>query len=211
MNNNLPAYFDKLTKIFGFLSICVVISTVLIVYYWFSPEHLNVGYQPDQPIEYSHAIHVDKLGMDCRYCHDTVEKSAYASIPSTETCMNCHKTVKNKSVEVKKIIDSYEKDKPIEWVKVHHLSDYSYFDHSVHINAGVSCVSCHDRVNKMQKVVQRKPMSMSWCIECHQNPTSHLRDNHLVTKLDWVRPDNYKLSDDHIKVNAKTSCSTCHR
>ena len=130
----------------------------------FSANTLNVGYAPEQPIPYSHALHVGELGLDCRYCHTTVDDASFAAIPPTETCMNCHATVKTDSARLAPLYESYETGKPIEWVKVHDLPDYVYFNHSAHVNKGVSCVSCHGRVDKMEVVYQAQPLSMAWCL-----------------------------------------------
>ena len=190
-------------------------TVVFIFWYWFSPKHLEVGYKPTQPIPFSHKLHVAKLGMDCRYCHSNVDKAAHSNIPSTETCMNCHKQIKTKSPHIAKIHDSYYNDKPIEWVKVHMLPDYAYFNHSRHVNSGISCVSCHGRVDQMEVVYQAKSLSMGWCLECHRAPEKHLRPKDKVYQLDWEAPEDQitlglKLKEDY-NINPKEQCSVCHR
>jgi hypothetical protein len=185
----------------------------------FSPKTTDVGYSPVQPVAFSHAVHAGQLGMDCRYCHTTVEKSAFAAIPATQTCMNCHSAVKTESPKLMKVRESVLTGKPIEWVKVHDLPDYSYFNHSAHVNHGVSCVSCHGRVDQMEVVTQVKPLSMGWCLECHREPEKALRPKEEVTNLSWLPPNG-----DQLKIGRQikkaydihgtaymTSCSTCHR
>lgn len=185
------------------------------------PNTTDVGYMPDQPIDYSHAVHVGQLGMDCRYCHTTVEDAAFAAIPPAQTCMNCHWSLHNDSDKLALLRESFfDTGKPIEWVKVHDLPDYAYFDHSAHVNKGVSCVECHGRVDKMEKVWQVETLSMAWCIDCHRDPGPRLRPKEFVTDLDWTPPsgterekqiqqllDQYKIKS----ARQLTDCSTCHR
>src|SRR5262245_22394511 len=118
-------------------------------WYYVTNKHIEVGYEPVQPIEYSHKLHAGDLGIDCRYCHSTVERSGFAQVPPTETCMNCHAKVRTDSVRLLGVRESYATDQPIPWIKVHNLPDYVYFDHSAHLNAGVGCASCHGRVDQM--------------------------------------------------------------
>jgi len=153
-----------------------------------SPENTDVGYQPEQPVPYSHALHVGQLGMDCNYCHNTVDKAAFAAIPPTQTCMNCHTNVRTNSVKLQVVRDSWASGQSIPWVKVHDLPDYAYFNHAAHVNKGVSCVECHARVDHMgeEGVYQAKNLSMGWCIECHRNPEKVLRPKDQVTNLGWT-------------------------
>ena len=153
--------------------------------------------------------------MDCRYCHTSVETSQEAIIPPTQTCMNCHNIVDVDADELALVQESWKTGKPIEWVRVHMLPDYAYFDHSVHLNAGVGCVSCHGRIDQMEVVQQSEPLSMSWCLECHRNPDSHIRPNTSVTTMDWNKPENH---DDIVKqfkidnnIKPPQDCSACHR
>jgi len=198
-----------------------------------SPTTLNVGYQPEQPVPYSHELHSGQLGIDCRYCHTTVEDAAHAAIPPTETCMNCHHAILKNSDKLKLVRESYaagdgsggeRAGMPIPWVKVHDLADYSYFDHAPHVNAGVSCVECHGRVDRMgeEGVWQVENLSMSWCIECHRNPEPHLRPRDEVTNLVWAPTEHesqaaYARHEELLKLRdipahqVLTDCSTCHR
>ena len=130
-----------------------------------------MGYQPVQPVPYSHALHAGQLGIDCRYCHNTVEKAGFAAIPPSETCMNCHTAIWPKAPELKPIRDSYATGLPVPWVVVHDLPDYVYFNHSAHLNVGISCVECHGQINHMDVVHEAEPLNMAWCLKCHRDPS----------------------------------------
>lgn len=202
------------------------------------PGVMNTGYAPEQPVPFSHALHAGELKMDCRYCHNTVEVAAHAAVPATNVCGNCHggkdssgtkKTaVHLASLKLAPVRNSLETGDPVEWERIHDLADYVYFNHSVHISSGVSCVECHGRIDKMEVVHQDKPLSMSWCLECHRNPTPRLRPQSEITNLAWTWEDSYETEKDfldamHVTYGAKdsdpetdpykasTSCSTCHR
>ncbi len=174
-----------------------------------------MGYSPVQPVPYSHKLHAGNLGMDCRYCHSAVEVSAQAGIPATEICMNCHTRVRSQSPLLEKVRESYASGQPIPWVRIHRLPDYVYFNHSAHVTAGVSCVSCHGRVDQMAEVRQVEPLSMAWCLECHRDPAPHVRPREFVTRLDW-RPDRdpAEIGRELIAANhlaPPVNCSGCHR
>jgi len=192
------------------------LGSAVFFFWWFgSPEFTDVGYRPEQPVNFSHKLHAGELGMDCRYCHTSVEKSQEAIIPPTQTCMNCHSVVDVESDELAVVRDSWETDKPIEWVRVHMLPDYAYFDHSVHVTAGVGCTSCHGRVDQMEVVMQTEPLSMSWCLDCHRQPEKHLRPLDQVTNMEWLMPDDHdKLAKRFIKernIKPPEDCTACHR
>ena len=167
---------------------------ILLVGYGLSPVTLNSGYQPSQPIPYSHELHVSQLGIDCRYCHNTVETAAFAAIPSADTCMKCHHAVRKNSPKLQPLHDAFDSGEPVKWVQVHDLPDYSYFDHSAHVNKGVSCVSCHGRIDRIgeEGVFQQEPLNMGWCLKCHRDPAPNLRPVDEVTNLAW----GAELSDD---------------
>jgi len=180
--------------------------------YYGTNKHLEVGYEPKQPVEFSHKLHAGDMGMDCRYCHSTVERSSFAAVPPTQTCMNCHAKVRTDSVRLLPVRESFETNQPIKWIRVHNLPDYVYFDHSAHLAANVGCSSCHGRIDQMQRVQQEKPLSMGWCLECHRNPAPNLRNPGEITKMDWqpyegaTQPASMKR-----KVAPPTHCSGCHR
>jgi hypothetical protein len=174
-----------------------------------------VGYQPAQPVPYSHALHAGDLGIDCRYCHTGVEISAQATLPPTQTCMNCHQKIRSQSPKLLPVRESFASGLPVPWVRVHDLPDYVYFNHSAHVTRGIGCVSCHGRVDRMEVVSQVEPLTMGWCLGCHREPERFLRPVEFVTKLDWVPPESpatlgQRLRDEK-NINPSTDCATCHR
>jgi hypothetical protein len=192
----------------------LVYASVL-VYFGFSPLATDVGFMPTQPVPYSHALHVGQLGMDCRYCHTGVEVAAAATIPPTQTCMNCHSKVRANSEKLIPIRESYATGMPVPWIRVHDLPDYVYFDHSAHVRRGIGCVSCHGRIDTMEVVFQAKELSMGWCLECHRSPEQHLRPLEFVTQLDWVAQEDQFVLGSRLRatwnINPPTDCYTCHR
>jgi hypothetical protein len=184
-------------------------------WYYASPKFTDVGYRPKQPVPYSHKLHAGDLGMDCRYCHVGVEKSAVAMVPPTATCMNCHTLVKPQSEKLTLVRESFANGTPIEWIKVHKVPDYAYFNHSIHINAGVGCESCHGNVAQMEVVEQKQPLSMSWCLDCHRNPDDHLRPMSDITKMGWKPSGDQKAFAVKVKEEKRLAppedCSACHR
>jgi hypothetical protein len=185
----------------------------------FSPRTTDVGYQPNQPVPFSHALHAGELGMDCRYCHNTVEQAAFAAVPATQTCMNCHVSIKPDSPQLAPVRGSWESGMPVEWTKVHDLPDYAYFNHSAHVNKGVGCATCHGRIDQMEQVHQARALSMAWCLDCHREPEKFLRPKSEITNMSYVLPPTEQLRVGRelkqqygIRDPAyMTSCSTCHR
>jgi hypothetical protein len=192
-----------------------LIYASVLVYLGFSPKATDVGYMPTQPVPYSHALHVGQLGMDCRYCHTSVEVAAHANVPPTQTCMNCHANVRANSEKLIPVRESYATGMPVPWIKIHDLPDYVYFNHSAHVSRGIGCVSCHGRIDTMEVVYQAKPLSMGWCLECHRNPERHLRPLEYVTQLDWVPEEDQLVLGARLReenhINPQTTCNTCHR
>ncbi|MEK7703964.1 MAG: cytochrome c3 family protein [Myxococcota bacterium] len=186
---------------------------VLAAWYWFSPKFTDVGYAPEQPVAYSHKLHAGDLGIDCRYCHDTVEEAAWAALPPTATCMNCHKAVLKDSPKLARVRESYATGSPIPWVRIHKIPDYARFDHSVHVTAGVGCASCHGRIDQMKVVYQAEPLSMGWCLDCHRNPTPNLRPLGEVTHMSWQRPTTVAPAESlgPRAVLPPVHCSGCHQ
>ena len=181
------------------------------VTYYFTPKYTRVGYQPIQPVPFSHRVHSDQLGIDCRYCHNGVEKSWFSNIPAASTCMNCHSLILKDDPRLQLVRDSYQSGNPIPWVQIHKVPDYVYFNHSVHVNRGISCVSCHGQINEMDEVYHAKPLSMSFCLDCHRKPEDNIRPLDKITQLDWKgQVDGKQLVHDW-KVQPGESCSVCHR
>ena len=187
-----------------------------------SPDTRAVGYQPEQPVPFSHALHAGKLQLDCRYCHSTVESAAFAAVPPTQTCLNCHAAIKSDSPKLAMVKKSFETGDPIRWIKVHDVPDFVYFNHSAHVNKGVACESCHGRIDQMEEVSQAKSLSMAWCLECHRAPEQNLRPREFVTAMGWDAKTatgksqtdlGAELAQDyHVQpLHFMTSCSTCHR
>lgn len=222
----MPQLFPRAANALPVLTLAGVgfgaVLLIGVIWYYFSPKFYEVGYQPEQPVPYNHAFHAGQLGMDCRYCHNHVEQSPHANVPSTQTCMNCHSQVATGSARLLPVRESWATGVPIQWVKVNHLPDYAQFSHAAHVNVGVGCESCHGRVDQMEIVHQVSPMSMGWCLDCHRAPEEHLRDPALVTQMgfnDAVRADResferYK-ADNRARVAAENirppqNCSACH-
>jgi hypothetical protein len=171
-----------------------------------------------QPVQFSHAHHVGGMGLDCRYCHTTVERSAFANIPPTKTCMNCHSQIWNQSPEIAPVQESFRTDKSIEWVKVYDLPDYVYFNHSIHVAKGVGCETCHGRIDKMPLVAQHPTLEMSWCLDCHRAPEKHLRPRDQIFTMGYVPAGDQEVIGERLKAqyhirpsNELTECWTCHR
>lgn len=189
MGNYFPRWINwlplKIAVGLGFVAVGVAVGAT----YYFTPKYTRVGYEPTQPVAFSHKQHVGELGLDCRYCHSYVESSSHANVPTNETCYNCHGPdkgqVKKDSVKLAAVREAKETGKPIEWIKIHKAPDYVYFNHSVHVNRGVSCVSCHGQINEMEVVKHAEPQSMGWCLDCHRNPENALRPLDQITNLNY--------------------------
>ena len=183
-----------------------------------SPYQTQVGVVREQPVAFSHEHHVRGLGIDCRYCHTSVETSSFAGIPPTHTCMSCHSQIWSTSPMLEPVRASLANNRPIHWNRVHDLPNFVYFNHGIHVQKGVGCVSCHGRVDLMPMMWKEQPMTMSWCLECHRNPEKHLRPKEEVFNMNWEPPDGDQLAigrelveRNHIPVDRLTNCSTCHR
>lgn len=210
-----PQWLNRARPLASVVLVLVPIYLVGIVYYAGTPSTTDVGYSPQQPVPYSHALHVGQLGMDCRYCHTTVDRAAFAALPPTATCLNCHERILPESDRLAPVRESSATGKPVRWVQVHDLPDFVYFDHSAHVSRCVGCVSCHGRVDTMDQVRQVKTLSMSWCLECHRHPEPELRPRDQVTNLTWKPDKDAELFGRELRqqynLNPSTDCSTCHR
>jgi len=168
----------------------------------------------EQPVPFSHKHHAGELGIDCRYCHTSVEESASANIPATQICMNCHKEIWTDSPTLEPVRASYRTGEPIEWIKVHDLPDFVYFNHSIHVNKGVGCVTCHGRVDEMNLVYQQATLHMEWCLDCHRNPEKYVRPRETVFDLAWSAHDQATLGAilvEEYDIDSRDDCSICHR
>ncbi|MBK7992495.1 MAG: cytochrome c3 family protein [Blastocatellia bacterium] len=172
----------------------------------------------EQPIQFSHKHHVGGLGLDCRYCHTSVEDAAFAGIPPTRTCMNCHSQIWVTSPMLEPVRTSFETGKPLVWKRVHNLADFAYFNHSIHVNKGVGCSTCHGRVDEMPLMWKENTLQMEWCLSCHRNPEKILRPKEDIFKMDWEPPADQEVKGRELakqyNIQGKellTSCSTCHR
>jgi hypothetical protein len=205
----------------------VTLVAVLLVggfYYYAYPQYTRVGYQPEQPVPFSHQLHVGNLGMDCRYCHQHVENSKHATLPSTQVCMNCHNSVDPGKANVKgaspllsMVRESWKSKNPVEWKRIHKLPEFAFFDHSIHVNRGVSCFECHGPINEMKVVYHAKALTMGWCLDCHHHVDEALRPRTQATNPLW-KPEAGKSKtevSDELKqalgVNPPAHCGGCHR
>jgi hypothetical protein len=174
-----------------------------------------------QPIQFSHLHHVLDDGIDCRYCHTSVETSPFAGIPPTKTCMNCHSQIFVTEPILEPVRASFRDETPLTWVRVHDLPDFAYFNHSIHVKKGIGCESCHGRVDQMPLVRQVNSLQMLWCLDCHRNPEQHVRPRSEITTMGYVPAEPQEIlgprlvAEYGIQSNAgpqaPTGCSTCHR
>lgn len=221
-----PSWTNRAVVIAALVALVGGIYAIGVLAYGTAPETTNVGYSPSQPVPFSHKLHAGQMKMDCRYCHTSVDKAAHAAVPATQTCVNCHSaanpdgTVTNSAIhtaseKLAAVFQSQATGDSIPWKRVHDLPDHVHFNHSAHVNRGVSCVSCHGRVDKMEQVVQTEPLSMSWCLDCHRNPEPHLRPQEFITQLDWEPEGDPAelgaLLRAEKNIHPSTNCSTCHR
>lgn len=210
-----PGWTNRLPLIIVVSVIVLGSGVVLGVWYYGSPRYTDVGYRPIQPVAYSHKLHAGDLGMDCRYCHTAVDKSRYATVPSTRVCMNCHTLILPESQRLLPVRESYATGEPIEWVRVHKMPDYAYFDHARHVTSGVGCYSCHGNVAQMEIVQQVEPLNMGWCLDCHRDPAPHLRPLDQITNMSWEPPaDHAEWAARFMQernIQPSEDCYTCHR
>jgi len=180
----------------------------------------RVGVPVEQPVDFQHNLHVTQVGLDCRYCHTTVETSNTASVPPTETCMTCHSQLRVDTPQLQAVVASWESGAPIAWNRVHDMPDYVFFNHSAHVNNGVGCSSCHGRVDQMAGMWKIEPMTMGWCLECHRAPEKFLRPASEVFNMAYS-PLADPIAQEtlgatlveayHIDTDKLIQCSTCHR
>jgi hypothetical protein len=215
--------FHRHTNIYSRLSILALLvfggalGAALAAVNW-SDYNTNRNQFIEQPIQFSHKHHVGGMGIDCRYCHTSVEESAFANIPPTKTCMNCHSQIWTSAPILEPVRASFRNGTPLEWTRVHDLPDFVYFNHSIHVSKGVGCSTCHGQVSQMTQIRQVAPLTMGWCIDCHRAPEKYLRPQSEIFNTDWEPPaDHPGLGERLVKeykiasVQQLTNCSTCHR
>jgi len=232
--NIFPRQLNLLPIVLGGVAFVAGGGLTFVVWYYFSPKNLQVGYAPEQPIPYSHRLHVGEMGMDCRYCHANVERSAEAMIPPTQTCMGCHNLVHSaqgdedapQDAPLAALWESWRTGDSVEWVRVHQLPDHTYFDHSTHLygalaqgengyeaRVAIGCETCHGRIDQMEVVQIVEPIAMQWCLECHRDPGENLRPADEITTMGWEADEEWTAhqADHAAAVLPPTNCSGCHR
>jgi hypothetical protein len=217
----MPQYFPPNANAFAkwliwggvvFTALLAVSLTVL------ARTHNNrVGVPVAQPVAFSHQLHNGQLGIDCRYCHTSVEVAATANVPPTETCMTCHSQIRVGSPQLAVVQTSWDTNAPIAWNRVHRLADFVYFNHSAHINKGVGCSTCHGRLDQMEGIWKNEPMTMGWCLECHRDPARFVRPREEVFNMAYTPPLHQAefgaqlVAAYNINMEKLPQCSTCHR
>ncbi|MCZ7570835.1 MAG: cytochrome c family protein [Ardenticatenaceae bacterium] len=216
----MPQVFHRSTNTISRVTIfgAVFIVAGILLVAWLivrSPYATAVGFEREQPVPFSHKHHVSDDGIDCRYCHTSVETSSFAGIPPTQTCMNCHSQIWAQSPVLEPVRQSWQTGQPIVWTRVDNLPDFVYFNHSIHVQKGIGCSTCHGRVDQMPLVAKTQSMQMQWCLACHRNPEKYVRPRDQVFNMEYQPPANQLalgrelVKEYHIQV--KTSCSVCHR
>ena len=203
-------------SIFGAVFLLAVLLWFLLAIYR-SSYVTQAGVVREQPVPFSHEHHVSGLGIDCRYCHTSVEVSSFAGIPATEICMNCHSQIWSDSPMLAPVRESFRMNRSIPWTRVHNLPGFVYFDHSIHVQKGIGCVTCHGRVDQMPLMWQAQSLLMEWCLECHRQPERFLRPREHVFSMNWQPPQDQLalgqslVKEYHIDKELLISCSVCHR
>lgn len=216
MPGAFPNWFDRwpLWVLAG--GILTATAVVAGCWYYLTPKYALVGYQPRQPVAFSHAVHAGQMRVDCRYCHPAAEQTGAATLPPASKCLNCHGQVLKDDPRLAPVREAVATDRPIPWVRVHRLPDFVAFNHAAHVRRGVGCVECHGRVDQMAEVSQAQPLSMAFCLECHRDPVPRLRPLTEVCNLNWQPPPEFawtqakKLAAEW-QVQPLPYCSTCHR
>ncbi|MEA2625931.1 MAG: hypothetical protein QOD06_1976 [Candidatus Binatota bacterium] len=216
----MPQIFHRSTNTLARLSIFGAIFVIGLLS-WVGAEINRSSYVTQarvarrQPVPFSHRHHVGGIGIDCRYCHASVETSAVAGIPPTKTCMKCHSQIWADSPTLEPVRESFRSGKSLAWTRVHDLPDFVYFDHSIHVNKGVGCVTCHGRVDQMPLTWQENSLQMEWCLNCHRHPERYVRPRDKVFDMEWEPEEDplalgLRLVRDY-RIQRLDSCSTCHR
>ena len=214
--------FHPVTNVIARMSIIGVVVAIPVIaagwYAWNESYGIDLHVPLEQPVEFSHKHHVADDGIDCRYCHTSVEKSSFAGIPPTETCMTCHSQIWPDSPLLAPVRESFAENKPLHWTRVHDLPDFVYFNHSIHIKKGIGCESCHGRIDTMPITWKQNTLTMRWCINCHRDPSKFIRPREHVTEMGYIPPhpqsdEGPRLMEEYKVLGPYqlTNCSTCHR
>jgi len=221
--DTMSQLFPRHTNVYSRLSILAVVAFLgflgwVVAMLNMSGYNTGQGDVVEQPVQFSHAHHVGGMGIDCRYCHTSVEESAFANIPPTKTCMNCHSQVWADAPILEPVRASFRDNKPLNWTRVNDLPDFVYFNHSIHVKQGIGCDTCHGPVDRMPLMYQEASLQMSWCLDCHRDPAKYVRPRDQVFNMRWKRPaGDPEMGTRLVKeygigsVEQLTSCSTCHR
>jgi hypothetical protein len=222
MSAIFPKWTNRLPMMLSVGALLLTSGVVAGFWYYFTPKYTRVGYQPIQPVSFSHALHVSQVGLDCRYCHTGEDKSWYSNIPAASTCMNCHRQVLKDDPRLALVRESAATGRAIPWIQIHRVPDFVYFNHAVHINRGISCVECHGQVNQMDEVYHAKSLAMAFCLDCHRHPAAAVRPLDKVTDLNWKWNEDPRTAAEmqrangekfvrEWKVQSLQTCSACHR
>jgi hypothetical protein len=219
----MPALFPPWTNTASTLALAGLLATIAgvptaFMVYVRTPFNTGEKYTVIQPVEFDHRHHVADDGIDCRYCHDEVSRGPFAGVPATAVCMGCHDQVWNQSPMLEPVRRAYFGGQPIAWNRVHHLPDFVYFNHSIHVTSGIGCATCHGRVDQMAKVYQVNTLQMKWCLDCHRDPEPNLRPRDQITSMTWTPPADpgarralaARLAGEY-GTRHLTNCTTCHR
>lgn len=216
----MPQFFSRTANAIFRLTLLGIVLAIAVVA-WIgalvvrSPYETMQDVPRDQPIPFSHAHHAGGLGIDCRYCHTSVENSSFANIPATKICMNCHSQMWAVAGILQPLRNSYRTDESVNWIRVHDLPDFVYFNHAIHVHQGIGCETCHGRVDRMPLMWQANSLTMQWCLNCHRNPAQFIRPRDRVFDMEYQPPKDQLAFGARLvrayHVQKLTSCSTCHR
>ncbi len=217
----MPQYFPRNANAFAKWLVLgggvFVLALMVALAFYARTTNNAVGVPVAQPVEFKHNLHAGQLGLDCRYCHTSVEVESTSSVPPTETCMTCHSQIRVGDPLLAPVQASWDTETPLQWNRVHDLADFVYFNHSAHINSGVGCSDCHGPVQEMDEIWKNESMTMGWCLECHRAPEQYLRPVSEVFNMSYERPsDQLALGTElveayHVNTDKLPQCSTCHR
>lgn len=216
----MPQFFSRTANAIFRLTLLGIVLAIAVVA-WIgalvvrSPYETMQDVPRNQPVPFSHAHHAGGLGIDCRYCHTSVENSSFANIPATKICMNCHSQMWAVAGVLQPLRDSYRTDESVNWIRVHDLPDFVYFNHAIHVHQGIGCETCHGRVDRMPLMWQTNSLTMQWCLNCHRNPAQFIRPRDRVFDMEYQPPKDQLAFGARLvrayHVQKLTSCSTCHR